>query len=349
MATKVIAWQTGSGNITLTYQGQGDGTITVQSDDNNLSVARSQTITVKTANNAVSQTLTINQEAREDYSLKYLTIVSRADNNVIGLKQTGADISKTVEVSTDLSTWTSYTSNTSGVTLATLNTGDKLYVKGIANAYASSTSKYNTFTSTGNFDVEGNIMSLLYGDDFASKTTYPSTYTFLKMFDSSKVVNAKNLILPATKARSRCYHAMFGNCTRMITAPKLPAKTLGTYCYYGMFNHTAITEAPELPATTLATYCYYRMFSGCTGLTKSPVLPAKTLTGSCYYQMFWQCSNLNHVTMLATDRSASNCLYGWLNSVAATGTLVKDASMTTLPKDSASGIPSGWTVVDYSE
>lgn len=26
MATKSIAWQTGSDNITLTYQGQGDGT-----------------------------------------------------------------------------------------------------------------------------------------------------------------------------------------------------------------------------------------------------------------------------------------------------------------------------------
>ena len=348
MATKVIAWQTGSGNITLTYQGQGDGTITVQSDDNNLSVARSQTITVKTTNNAVSQTLTINQEACEDYSMKYLTIVSRADNNVIGLKQTGTGISKTVEVSTDLSTWTSYTSNTSGVTLATLNAGDKLYVKGIANAYASSTGKYNTFTSTGNFDVEGNIMSLLYGDDFASKTTYPAIYTFVKLFNESKVVNAKNLILPATTARGRCYYAMFGSCTSMITAPKLPAKTLGTYCYCGMFYHTAITEAPELPATTLATYCYYRMFRGCTGLTKSPVLPAKTLTGSCYYGMFQECSNLNHVTMLATDISASNCLYGWLNSVAATGTLVKDASMTTLPSGE-SGIPSGWTTVDYSE
>lgn len=27
MATKSIAWQTGSGNITLTYTGQGDGTL----------------------------------------------------------------------------------------------------------------------------------------------------------------------------------------------------------------------------------------------------------------------------------------------------------------------------------
>lgn len=36
MATKTIAWSSGTGNITLTYGGQGNGTITVQSDDNNL-------------------------------------------------------------------------------------------------------------------------------------------------------------------------------------------------------------------------------------------------------------------------------------------------------------------------
>ena len=47
--------------------------------------------------------------------------------------------------------------------------------------------------------------------------------------------------------------------------------------------------------------------------------------------------------MLATDISAENCLTGWVDSVAATGTFVKAASMTSLPTG-ASGIPSGWTV-----
>ena len=283
-----------------------------------------------------------------DYSKEYLTIVSRADNNVIGLKCSSTSASKQVLVSTDKNTWSAYNSTTNGVTLATLNNGNKLYLKGSNNTYASATNLYNSFTSTGDFDVEGNIMSLLYGDDFASKTTYPSTYTFLRLFGSSKVVNAKNLILPATTARDRCYYAMFTACTSMITAPKLPAKTLETYCYYGMFYNTAITEAPELPATTLATYCYYRMFRKCTGLTKGPVLKAKTLKNYCYQNMFESCSNLNHVTMLATDISATGCLSSWLTGVAATGTLVKDASMTTLPSG-ASGIPSGWTTVDYSE
>ena len=45
MATKQIAWNTGSGNITLTYQGQGDGPVTVQSDAND-DAERSQVITI---------------------------------------------------------------------------------------------------------------------------------------------------------------------------------------------------------------------------------------------------------------------------------------------------------------
>ena len=63
MATKQIAWNTGGGNITLTYTGQGNGTIDVVSDANNLSTERSQTITVKTTNGAIVKNLTVKQSA----------------------------------------------------------------------------------------------------------------------------------------------------------------------------------------------------------------------------------------------------------------------------------------------
>lgn len=62
LITKNIAWTTGSGNITLTYQGQGNGTITVASDDNN-GAARSQVITVETLDGIKSVNLTVHQAA----------------------------------------------------------------------------------------------------------------------------------------------------------------------------------------------------------------------------------------------------------------------------------------------
>lgn len=50
--------------------------------------------------------------------------------------------------------------------------------------------------------------------------------------------------------------------------------------------------------------------------------------------------------MLATDISASNCLNNWVNGVSSTGTFTKSPEMTSLPSG-PSGIPDGWTVVDY--
>lgn len=84
----------------------------------------------------------------------------------------------------------------------------------------------------------------------------------------------------------------------------------------------------------------------CTSLTTAPELPATTLASFCYFNMFSRCSKLNSITMLATDISASNCLNEWVSGVASTGTFTKAAEMTTLPTGT-SGIPEGWTVVDY--
>ena len=52
--------------------------------------------------------------------------------------------------------------------------------------------------------------------------------------------------------------------SKLITPPRLPATTLGEWCYYNMFFTCAELEAlPELPATTLNRNCYMDMFRGC--------------------------------------------------------------------------------------
>jgi hypothetical protein len=84
------------------------------------------------------------------------------------------------------------------------------------------------------------------------------------------------------------------------------------------------------------------MFNGCTSLTTAPVLPATTLVSICYQMMFSRCTSLNSVTTYADDISASDCLNNWLSNVAATGTLHNYGSVI-YPKNSSSGIPSGWT------
>lgn len=63
MAQKQIAWNNGSGYIKLTYTGQGNGTITVDSDPNDIGVARSQVVTVQTVGGVVTKNLTVRQGA----------------------------------------------------------------------------------------------------------------------------------------------------------------------------------------------------------------------------------------------------------------------------------------------
>ena len=66
MATKSIAWNTGTGNITLIYTGQGNDTVLVESDPNNLYQDRSQTITFSTTDgSAISRQVTVVQKMKE--------------------------------------------------------------------------------------------------------------------------------------------------------------------------------------------------------------------------------------------------------------------------------------------
>jgi len=87
MATKVIAWPTGSGNITLSYNGQGDGAITVQSDENNLDVSRSQSITVETTKGGtISQVLTITQAAGTNFRLSNGDVFAPSDYDYMNVQ-----------------------------------------------------------------------------------------------------------------------------------------------------------------------------------------------------------------------------------------------------------------------
>ena len=212
-----------------------------------------------------------------------------------------------------------------------------------------------TFNTTGNFDVQGNIMSLLFGNNYKGQTDLTGkNYAFYKLFNSNtKVINAENLSLPATTLVNYCYGNMFNGCSSLTTAPELPATTLANTCYYQMFyGCTSLTTALELPATNLADSCYVYMFDGCTSLTTAPELPATTLADYCYQYMFQNCTNLNYIkAMFTTTPSGSRPNYytqNWVDGVASTGTFVKN-SAASWNVTGVNGIPTGWTVETASE
>ena len=258
-----------------------------------------------------------------DYSQQPFTIVSLENNNTITFKVSSETnlTPVTLYVSTAKSSFgTSKTATEAGTTLATLNRGEKLYIRVTnyitqANYPYSDGTDYHSFDTSGLVALEGNIMSLLYHLNFSEQTALNRDYTFFRMFYySRKIQNIDNLVMPATTLRNGCYERMFqGSGITSLPENLLPATTLEPSCYYYMFYDCAITAIPSgfLPATTLAENCYYSMFSN-TSITTLPsgLLPATTLASSCYRQMFYGCASLAtvaHDLMSATTLARACC------------------------------------------
>ncbi len=237
-------------------------------------------------------------------------------------------------------TWTALAANTQTPTVLS---GETIMFKGQMRSYRSD--GIGKFSSTGRYKIRGNIMSLLFGDDYVGQDDLTGyNYAFMGIFASSDVVDSSGLLLPALNLTESCYETMFWGCTRLTNAPVLPATTAAPYCYDGMFRGcTSLTSAPALPATTVAPYCYYGMFYGCTSLTTAPTLPAETLTDRCYADMFNGCSSLNYVKAMFITTVTYSHTNSWLNGVASTGTFVKNADATWDDRG-GSGVPYGWTI-----
>ena len=198
------------------------------------------------------------------------------------------------------------------------------------------------YIGNGDFDVEGNIMSL--GNlNFESATTIPSSNYYAGLFSgNTHLISAENLVLPSTTLSNYCYANMFSGCTSLTSAPALPATTLAQGCYSNMFygctslttapsvlpamiatdncydcmffDCTSLTSAPELPATTVGAECYFGMFGRCRSLTTAPsILPATNLNGAtyCYSQMFNGCSGLTTAPELPATTLSNGC-YEWI-------------------------------------
>ena len=276
----------------------------------------------------------------------YLRFVAKASGTFTFTPKTGAASGNVISYSLDSgSTWTSAN------TTSTVQSGDVVFVKGEDFAIKANEG-IGTFSSTANFDVEGNVMSLIYGDNFENQTSLSGKdYAFMNLFSGcTTVINTDKIELPATTLSNYCYCNMFNRAFNLVKAPsELPATTLGNACYMNMFyNCSAMTTVmDELPATTLAASAYSQMFVSCSGFTTAPILPAAVITTYGYYRMFYNAKKVNSITCLATDRSATNSCGSWTYGVASSGTFTKNKDMTSWSTGN-NGIPRNWTVVDYS-
>lgn len=224
------------------------------------------------------------------------------------------------------------------VTTPTVNIGDSVLWR--ADNNGSSYNNYPKFSSSGKFEVSGDVESMHTYNSFSKISKITRNYTATCLFqDCVNLVSAENLILKDVAANAIfSYRAMFERCTSLITPPSFENITnAGNSCFYytfsgctsltsaqslrhvnivgsvafaGMFNGcTSLTIAPNLPQTdTLTNECFAEMFKDCTSLTTVPAtLPAMNLANGCYRSMFENCSNLTIPPNLPAIVLASNC------------------------------------------
>ena len=264
--------------------------------------------------NVVTETCIYNPD--HDYSKDYLTF-NVLTAGTIAWQSYGAGYSRSIEYSINGGAWTLITSSSVPPTIS-VNVGDKVRFRGTNSTYAGSNVNYSGFGGgSAVFDIEGNIMSLAYGDNFINQTTLVGTYNFCSLFKETNVISAENLILPAMTLTPHCYRALFAQCYVLEKAPALPATTLAEACYRYMFQDAAITTAPDLLAPTLVRECYEGMFNNCL--------------------------KLDYIKCLARDISAASATTAWVTYIKTYGTFVQYANVPW--ETGANGIPTRWTVV----
>ena len=285
--------------------------------------------------------------SRYTYSYDGFCITAISDDTTIKFNYDG------IQYSVDYGdTWIPYSAQ------FTLNAGEAAWIKGNRTNYKNSSGdQYGTPSTNPIFEankkcyISGNIMSLLADKDNLSESAFHGAFskgsnTAVTYID----IHPDNpLILPVTQLASQCYMQMFRNCTSLTRAPRFRVEGTAFRCCYNMFrqcSNLVDVSGIELPAMTLTQDCYRELLRQCTKVKTAPILPAKTLVTECYRQMFSQ-SGVTTIICLATDISATRCLNEWMSGVPSKGTFYK-APGVDYPRD-PNGIPSGWTVVEYTE
>ena len=290
----VPAWLTASA-----VSGRSSATITITSQPTQTSLQGNIVITC----NGVQKTVSVSAIAR-DYSREYFTIKSIGNSGIHITPGKYSFIPSSYATRLNGGEWSLKTGNNN----FTLTDGDELSVRFAPN---SNIHPVMYFTgSTGTFSVEGNIMSLIYGDSFHGRTFDRDSACTMMFSGCTGLSDASNLVLPVEVTNS-CYYEMFHGCRSLATAPALPATALATSCYFRMFSDCkSLTTAPALPATTLAEDCYDAMFMGCSSLITAPALPATALATNCYTNMFRYCTSLTSAPALPATALAQDCYVG---------------------------------------
>lgn len=202
------------------------------------------------------------------YSTKYLTIEALSDNTTIDIV-----ISKCEEVNNiQYPLVTLYTSYNNGAwqkieqsyqqdipTVVLMAKGDTLRIKGnIVNVMSVIPTGSGSFLGcTPAVNIYGNILSLMYGDDFKDKYSVPQNSSLAHLFanhgNNCFINDASKLILPVLDVPDNFYAYLFSESEIKIP-PVLYGEVLHSNCHEQMFSRCSLESNVYLLAKTLDNY-----------------------------------------------------------------------------------------------
>ena len=149
------------------------------------------------------------------------------------------------------------------------------------------------------------------------------------------------------------FQRMFQNCTSLTTVPDFSNLTSTDDAYFkDTFNGcTSLTKPINIGGiNTLGARALYGTFNGCTNLTEGIDLRnVTTIANDCLYNTYYNCTSLN-VAYAPTVTWNTSKSADWLYGVANSGTLFADpTTAASIPTNSASGCPSGWSLGAVSD
>ena len=346
----------GATEKSVTWSSSNVNVATVDSNGVVSSVASgSATITVTTVDGSYTAQCSVSVTNR----YAYFTLVSLADNNTITLSNNSAGGTKNFSASTDDGeTWTAITlANGSTATIATIGSGDTILMRGNNNTLGTAYNKGCYFRGTQNYEVEGNISSLLRNNDTDTQIT-GGTFHFAQLFSGdTHLISAENLKVVSTELYQSSFNGTFRSCTNLQKAPDLSIPTtLGQETYSSMFEAcVSLSQPPSvLSATTAQLSSYKRMFcmnrnsSVTSQMTKSPIMIGNFGSETSVakdFEVFKGNGSLTEVKCFWTNDSGSfGGLANWMTNVSSSGTFYKRSTQTFT--NNANGIPTTWTIVN---
>ena len=168
------------------------------------------------------------------YIRKYLTIQA-IETGTISVNIGSGCSSMTISYSLDNGvTWidNAFTTGTAKTyTTPTISAGDRVLWKCISTdgSFSISYEKVVKFSSTMSCKMYGNIMSLIYGDNFIGKNTVADGFhTFRQNFANLKVVDAEYLIIPVKTMKPYIAIMMFDGNTNLVKGPAFVSDDIQT-------------------------------------------------------------------------------------------------------------------------